>query len=258
MAGAAESSGKPRDTEPEPSLPTPDTATGASLSLTLSGIRDRAAASFESIAKATLVVSAVLFVADPLPPYTRLAALVSCFSVLKLSAAHKQLLIRRQHEEEQAGLEFLVGAQKPVAEPGMAPRTRTRQRVGRRKWMRDQHQRLSDETVLALTKSGEEPEPPPAAAAGGADRPRDGGAWHSRNTEVPRGGGGKGPAGDNRGTHPDPREPHLQHPPGCLCFLLKQSRGRNFFLPPSMVAPGDHDGDDTANYCVQASDQRAK
>lgn len=61
---------------------------------------------FETVAKVSLVASAILFIADPLPPYSRLIALVSCWTVLKLNAAHQQLVIRQQHEEEQASMEF--------------------------------------------------------------------------------------------------------------------------------------------------------
>mmetsp|Transcript_17908 Transcript_17908/g.49622 ORF Transcript_17908/g.49622 Transcript_17908/m.49622 type:complete len:102 (-) Transcript_17908:140-445(-) len=61
---------------------------------------------FETVAKASLVASAVLFVADPLPPYSRLIALFSCWLVLKLNGAHQQLVIRQQHETEQASLEI--------------------------------------------------------------------------------------------------------------------------------------------------------
>ena len=57
---------------------------------------------FETVAKASLVASSVLFVVDPLPPCSRLIALVSCVLVWKLNAAHRQLAIRRQLEEEQA------------------------------------------------------------------------------------------------------------------------------------------------------------
>jgi len=57
---------------------------------------------FETVAKASLIITSILFVLDPLPPYSRLIALVSCVFILKLNAAHQQLTIRKQLEEEQA------------------------------------------------------------------------------------------------------------------------------------------------------------
>ena len=49
---------------------------------------------FEIVAKVSLIAAAVLFVVDPLPPYSRLIAIVSCWIVLKLTTYH------RNHEDE--------------------------------------------------------------------------------------------------------------------------------------------------------------
>ena len=48
---------------------------------------------FTTVAKATVLVSGILFIVDPIPPYTRLVGIVSCGLILKLNAwyrAHQQ------------------------------------------------------------------------------------------------------------------------------------------------------------------------
>ena len=57
-------------------------------------------APFEYVAKATLVVAAALFVLDPLPPYSRLVALLS-MGVVGLLHRTLQTWQSGQHEEEQ-------------------------------------------------------------------------------------------------------------------------------------------------------------
>jgi len=62
---------------------------------------------FETVAKASLIAGVVLFVADPLPPFSRLAATASCFFVLKLHRYHRDALLARQYEEEQASMSIV-------------------------------------------------------------------------------------------------------------------------------------------------------
>jgi lysyl-tRNA synthetase class I len=62
---------------------------------------------FEIVAKVSLIAAAFLFVVDPIPPYSRLIAIASCWIVLKLNKYHRDSIInqqqqQQQHEEEQA------------------------------------------------------------------------------------------------------------------------------------------------------------
>jgi hypothetical protein len=50
---------------------------------------------FDLVAKGSLIVCAVLFIVDPIPPLTRLVSLISLLVVFWLSRLH------RQHQEEQ-------------------------------------------------------------------------------------------------------------------------------------------------------------
>ena len=65
---------------------------------------------FETVAKVSLIVSAFLFVVDPVPPYSRLIAIASCFVVLKLNKYHNDSIISQQHMEEQASMEIVTNA----------------------------------------------------------------------------------------------------------------------------------------------------
>lgn len=64
---------------------------------------------FETVAKVSLIAAAFLFVVDPIPPYSRLIAIASCWSVLKLNKYHRDSVIKQQYEEEQASMEFVQG-----------------------------------------------------------------------------------------------------------------------------------------------------
>ena len=61
---------------------------------------------FETVAKVSLIVAAFLFVVDPLPPFSRLIAIVSCWIVLKLNKYHRDFLL----EEELAASVEIVEA----------------------------------------------------------------------------------------------------------------------------------------------------
>ena len=61
---------------------------------------------FESVAKATILVGILLFVWDPIPPYSRLIAIVSCLVVLKLNTWHRHSIIDYQHLQEQESIEI--------------------------------------------------------------------------------------------------------------------------------------------------------
>ena len=45
---------------------------------------------FTTVAKATVLVSGILFIVDPIPPYTRLVGIVSCGLILKLNAWYRE------------------------------------------------------------------------------------------------------------------------------------------------------------------------
>ena len=64
---------------------------------------------FETVAKASLIAAAFLFVVDPIPPYSRLIAIASCWVVLKLNKYHCNSIIEKQHMEEQASMEIITG-----------------------------------------------------------------------------------------------------------------------------------------------------
>eukprot|EP00536_Pseudo-nitzschia_multiseries_P002371 jgi/Psemu1/283678/fgenesh1_pg.31_\ len=189
-------------------------------------------APFEAVAKASLIASVVLFVADPLPPYSRLIALSSCWLVLKLNAAHRQLTIRQQHEAEQASLEIRD----------------ENQNEERRKWMRNQQQKQQQQQQQLQATSE---------------------TTHERNTNIPDGapsgvpglasteattGAASIPSGDvrNAGSDIDIDIDHNygdpSHPPDCLCVLRKQSRGMTFFRPSMLSSSSSTttDGDDDA------------
>lgn len=61
---------------------------------------------FETVAKVSLIAAAVLFVLDPIPPYSRLIAILSCCMVLKLNKYHTNSILQQQHEEEQASIKI--------------------------------------------------------------------------------------------------------------------------------------------------------
>jgi len=67
---------------------------------------------FETVAKVSLIVAAFLFVVDPIPPYSRLIAIASCWTVLKLNKYHRGFIIKQQHEEEQASIEIITDSGK--------------------------------------------------------------------------------------------------------------------------------------------------
>ena len=62
---------------------------------------------FETVAKASLIAAAFLFVVDPIPPYSRLIAIVSCWTVLKLNKYHRDSVIQQRHDEVQASMEIV-------------------------------------------------------------------------------------------------------------------------------------------------------
>ncbi len=61
---------------------------------------------FETVAKVSLVAAAFLFVVDPIPPFSRLIAIVSCWVVLKLNKHHRDSLLQQQNEEVIASVEI--------------------------------------------------------------------------------------------------------------------------------------------------------
>eukprot|EP00980_Cylindrotheca_fusiformis_P023718 scaffold10858_cov46-Cylindrotheca_fusiformis.AAC.1 len=56
---------------------------------------------FEIVAKGTLIVSAFLFIVDPIPPLSRILAVVSLLLVNGLSKLHKKALQEEEEEEQQ-------------------------------------------------------------------------------------------------------------------------------------------------------------
>ena len=58
---------------------------------------------FELVAKGSLIVCALLFVVDPIPPLSRLLSLISLLVILGLTKAYRQHQIQQQQEE--AGIE---------------------------------------------------------------------------------------------------------------------------------------------------------
>jgi len=67
---------------------------------------------FEIVAKVTVILGIILFVIDPIPPYSRLIAIISCFIVLKLNALHRNSIIKQQHLHEQESIEILKTTEK--------------------------------------------------------------------------------------------------------------------------------------------------
>ena len=63
---------------------------------------------FETVAKVSLVTVAFLFVVDPIPPYSRLIAIVSCWVILKLSKYYRDSILRQQHEEALSSVEIIT------------------------------------------------------------------------------------------------------------------------------------------------------
>lgn len=63
---------------------------------------------FETVAKVSLVAAAFLFVVDPIPPFSRLIAIVSCWAVLKLNKYHRDSLMQQQNEEALASVEIIT------------------------------------------------------------------------------------------------------------------------------------------------------
>eukprot|EP00980_Cylindrotheca_fusiformis_P009943 scaffold2196_cov99-Cylindrotheca_fusiformis.AAC.6 len=56
---------------------------------------------FEIVAKGTLIVSAFLFIVDPIPPLSRILAVVSLLLVNGLSKLHKKALQEEEEEQQQ-------------------------------------------------------------------------------------------------------------------------------------------------------------
>eukprot|EP00531_Pseudo-nitzschia_arenysensis_P003536 CAMPEP_0116122296 /NCGR_PEP_ID=MMETSP0329-20121206/4140_1 /TAXON_ID=697910 /ORGANISM="Pseudo-nitzschia arenysensis, Strain B593" /LENGTH=107 /DNA_ID=CAMNT_0003616137 /DNA_START=97 /DNA_END=420 /DNA_ORIENTATION=- len=72
---------------------------------------------FETVAKVSLIAAAFLFVVDPIPPYSRLIAIVSCLIVLKLNKFHRDSIINQQREEDLSSVEIIaVGDDESVKE----------------------------------------------------------------------------------------------------------------------------------------------
>ena len=63
---------------------------------------------FETVAKVSLIAAAFLFVVDPIPPYSRLIAIASCYVVLKLNKYHSDSVINQRREEELASVEIVA------------------------------------------------------------------------------------------------------------------------------------------------------
>ena len=138
----------------------------------------------------------------------------------------------------------------------MAPRTRTRQRKERRKWMRNQ-QRLQQynypdretprgqhpstngvkdaESQQLATTSGRRAEDESLDIENNSDRV----ALHTDDNDI-----------ENDGTIDDNNTNQVGHyelhPPDCICTLRKQLRGKNFFLPPPSLSSAIEKPDD---YC---------
>lgn len=55
---------------------------------------------FEYVAKGSLITCAILFIFDPIPPLSRLLALVSLCVVYFLSKLHKQAVLEAEQNEE--------------------------------------------------------------------------------------------------------------------------------------------------------------
>ena len=64
---------------------------------------------FETVAKVSLIAGVVLFVVDPIPPYSRLIAVASCFLILKLNRYHRDFLLRQQYEDTLASMNIVDG-----------------------------------------------------------------------------------------------------------------------------------------------------
>ena len=63
---------------------------------------------FETVAKVSLVTVAFLFVVDPIPPYSRIIAIVSCWVILKLSKYYRDSILQQQHEEALSSVEIIT------------------------------------------------------------------------------------------------------------------------------------------------------
>ena len=59
---------------------------------------------FTTVAKATVLVSGILFIVDPIPPYTRLVGIISCGLLLKLNAWY------REHQYQHPTIELVTAA----------------------------------------------------------------------------------------------------------------------------------------------------
>lgn len=148
----------------------------------------------------------------------------------------------------------------------MAPRTRTRQRKERRKWMRSQqnlqqkkHQdqdfprgptpspnTTTKDTESHGLKSITDQEPDENITGKGEDS-----VTTTHGSEFPIGTGA--PGGDEHDYDDlNGHNNHQQlHPPDCICILRKQSRGKNFFLPPPSLSSAMEEADDY--YCLEIS-----
>ena len=127
----------------------------------------------------------------------------------------------------------------------MAPRTRTRQRKDRRKWMRSQQQKEYEGRDFPLghipspdTAKETEPHRAPASSKLDVDKIENKAILSSPGTSETSGILGEISDNQNR---------EEQHPPDCRCML----RGMNFFLPPAYLASTTTPPDDY--YCLGIS-----
>ena len=148
----------------------------------------------------------------------------------------------------------------------MAPRTRTRQRKERRKWMRYQHQLqqqkhpdlelsrgpISQPNVAKETESYELPTTT-GRGAGDESREKRNNFVTAYNDESSTGAIALDGDDNNDGNNAfqDQSEHQQLHPPDCLCTLRKQSRGMNFFLPPPSLTSAMEQPNDL--YCHEAT-----
>ncbi|CAJ1964016.1 unnamed protein product [Cylindrotheca closterium] len=74
--------------------------TGSNNLLLASGLALLSYVPFQYVAKGSLIVCAILFVLDPIPPLSRLLALISLLVVYFLSKLHKQAVLAAEQNEE--------------------------------------------------------------------------------------------------------------------------------------------------------------
>jgi hypothetical protein len=88
---------------------------------------------FEIVAKVTVILGIILFVIDPIPPYSRLIAIISCFIVLKLNTLHRNSIIKQQHLQEQESIEILKTTEKNQNEDNISNEGDNEDIVGKKK-----------------------------------------------------------------------------------------------------------------------------